>query len=59
VFRRLGWTEPEIAEHFGWNLSPDSYGTRRRSDRVRDHIELGEELLRERNINPEQRPMTE
>jgi hypothetical protein len=47
---KLGWTQKRIANHFGWELSPDDYGARRRSDRVRQHVNLGRQLLGQ--INP-------
>ncbi len=43
---RLGWTERQIAEHFGWSLRQDSYGTPRRSNKVQDHIRRGQEIIR-------------
>jgi hypothetical protein len=45
IFHRRGWTVPRIANHFSWKLVNDEHGTPRRSSRVTDYINQGEELL--------------
>ena len=46
----LGWTEPRIGEHFGWTLTPDSYGNPRRCKKARHAIGKGRGILAERAI---------
>lgn len=40
-----GLTHKQIAECLDWPLTRDEYGVPRRSDRVRDHIRAGRELI--------------
>lgn len=51
IFRRNRWKKSRIALRFGWKLAEDTSGKRRRSDTVDDYIELGEQILRDRE-NP-------
>jgi len=47
MFDGEGWTERQIAEHLGWHLSADEYGTPRRSARVQGYVAHGRELRRQ------------
>ncbi len=58
VLKRHGWTEKAIALHLGSELQKDSYGTPRRSGKVRGHVQRGEEILRERQNPASSQPST-
>jgi len=45
IWKRSGWTDPVIAERFGWSLRSDSYERKRRSNQVIDHVKRGNEIL--------------
>jgi hypothetical protein len=45
LMKQRGYSDPEIAERFGWPLREDSYDKRRRSNPVIDHVKLGRQVL--------------
>jgi len=53
VFKQRGWSNANIAAHFGWPLRADAYDARRRSNVVINHLKAGAAILGSRKYPTE------
>jgi hypothetical protein len=53
IFKRRGWSNADIATHFGWPLRADAYGVLRRSNTANEHLKAGGAILGRREYPTE------
>jgi hypothetical protein len=53
ILSQQGWTQAEIAKHFGWESHPTSSDPRKRPNPTRSRIKLGHKLLKSRDYSAE------